>query len=128
MGEGRALGRPGPSFHHKQGRFADQDGSGHLISTRKPRREPKEAYEDTPANLRVQHKPLRCLGLARKADTKATGPESTVCARELCLFSECTHPSTPSKVMLTLGTTSLSKPVWLERSRPTIGGTSYWIW
>lgn len=118
MGEGRALGKPGPSLHHKQGRFADQDGSGHLVTTGKPRREPEEAYEDTPANLGVQHKPLRCLGLAKKADTKATGP---VCSQSV------PTPTTPSKVMLTLGTTSLTKSVWPGRSRPTTAGTSYCI-
>lgn len=47
----------------------------------------------------LQRKPLRCLGLAREADTKATGPKSTlpVPGNYVCLFSECDPPGHPWK-------------------------------
>lgn len=115
MGEGKSPVRPGPSLPHKQGRLAGQDGFGHLVSTQEPRRKPGEACEDTPANVGVSHqyKPLRCLGTARKADTTAMSPESTpsVPGNSVCSQSVPTPP-TPSKVLLTLDTTSLSRPVW----------------
>lgn len=51
----------------------------------------------------LQRKPLRCLGRARKADTKAMGPRSTlpVPGNSVCLFSECDPPAIPGKVLPT---------------------------
>lgn len=128
MVAGRALVRPGLSLHQQQDRLARQDGSGHLVSTLEPGTEAVEACEDTLASLgeestmgvshQLQCKPLRWLGLARKADTKAMGPVSILPVQRA-------QPTllAPSKVRLRLGTTSPSRPVWPGRRSPLAAGT-----